>query len=144
MVLVFVADGLGHVDEARRDLLAHGGAHGAHQIEPASRLAGADVQQRWGAGGLVEQIEQDGHHILDKDEIAQLFAIGVIGAVAAEELHRLAAREGFEHLVDDAAHRALMLLIGAIDIEEFQAAAEGGERLAGLTAGGHRLVEEVL
>src|SRR3546814_3697398 len=86
----------------------------------AARLAGADVEQAADA----RMIEQPQHHVdavADPDEVAKLPAVGVIRVVRLEQLRRLALAELAEQVPGDARLAALVVLVGAIDVEELEA-----------------------
>src|SRR5665213_3310681 len=55
-----------------------------------------------------------------RDCVALLPAIGIIGTVRAEQARRLALLGAWEDMRDDALHRALVVLVRPIDVEEFE------------------------
>ena len=59
----------------------------------------------------------DRRRVLDVEEIARLLAVGDTGAVALEQLDRAAVADLLVRFGDDAAHRALVVLVGAVHVE---------------------------
>src|SRR3546814_18867657 len=69
-------------------------------------------------------IEQPQHHVdavADPDEVAKLPAVGVIRVVRLEQLRRLALAELAAQVPGAARLAALVVLVGAIDVEELEA-----------------------
>src|SRR5579883_772875 len=119
-ILVFLADRLRRVDEFDGGLAAKSPAGGGGELGEAARPSRADVEEP--VDPLVAPQPQ--HHVdavAHIDEVAALAAIGIVGAVRAEEPRRLAAAKPRHEFGDEAHHLALVSLIGAVDIEEFEA-----------------------
>src|SRR5690349_4160424 len=55
------------------------------------------------------------------DEVAQLAAVGILLAITPEQAHGLAAANDGEVPRNHAHHAALVILVRAVDVEEFQA-----------------------
>ena len=118
-ILVAVADLGRHVDIFDGRRAAQRREHGADQVAEAARRAGADVEnaRHFGRG------EQPAHHadgVVHIDEIAFLLAIGDARAVRLEQPDGLAGLGVVEPLGDEAHHFALVILVGAEHVEEFQ------------------------
>ena len=120
VVLVFVADGFGHVDEVDLGRFVHGGEDGVGEVEPGVGFAGAEVEE---AGGVLFGGEVEGHldGVFDVEEVSFLFAIFVVGTVAAEEFESVAFFDLVVGFVDEAPHVILVVFVGAEDVEVFQA-----------------------
>ena len=66
-------------------------------------------------------MEGHGDRILHVDEVPDLLSITIVGTVAAEEADLACLKDLFVSLGDEAAHLALVTLVGAEDVEVFDA-----------------------
>ena len=69
---------------------------------------------------MLQQPQNDVHHIPYPHKIAFLLTVCVVRMVGFEELNLLPGGSHGENVSDDAFLSALMVLVGAIDIEEFE------------------------
>ena len=91
----------------------------AANIVPGLGPARTDVEEPADLGPL-QEMQGHGHRIFDIDEIPQLLAVPVVRTVGFEKAHQaLVAHLGIG-LVDDTAHIALVVFVGAEDVEILQ------------------------
>jgi hypothetical protein len=119
-VLVFFAQGFGHVDEVDGGWAAEGGEDGVGEVDPGLGGAGAEVVEAGGEGGLGE-LEGHADGVFDVEEVAFLFAVAVVRAMGFEEAEAAGGGDLAEGFVDDAAHVGLVVFVGAEDVEVFEA-----------------------
>src|SRR6185312_17036452 len=74
-VLIFLHQLQGHVDELDARRAVRSAEQRVRQIEPAARHPGPDVEQT-ADSGIRQQPRNDGHTILDVDEVTDLAAVG--------------------------------------------------------------------
>ena len=120
VVLILRLQVLRHVDELDVRCFAEGGEDGGGELDPGVGFAGAEIEEAAGAGGLGE-VEGHADGVLHIKEIAHLLAMLIIGAVGLEELHLAGGEDLAAGLVNEAAHVGLVVLVGAIDVEVFEA-----------------------
>jgi len=65
-------------------------------------------------------VQRDRDRILHVEEVARLLAVVNAGPVALEQLHRPLGRNLFVGFRDHAAHVALVIFVGTVDVEELQ------------------------
>ena len=109
-----------HVDELDRPGPARGIADGVGEVQIAARLAGADIEQPV----HTRRVQQPEHHVDDianPDEVPLLLAVGQIRLVGAEQAHRQPLGQFVVFDLHDRNHRALVVLVRAVDVEELQA-----------------------
>jgi hypothetical protein len=137
------ADRFRHVDIFDPGRAAESREHGFDHLAKAPRLPGPDIEQTGDARGL-EQPAHDGHHVIDMDEVAPLVAVGDALAMRFEQPHGLARLGLVEYTGQHARHLALVVFIGAEDVEEFQPRPLRRQFFAPDLAGDEGLVEEML
>lgn len=69
---------------------------------------------------MVKKEQSDGHGVLYINEIAQLLSIAIFGGVGSKELDLAGFHDLMIGLQNDGAHITLVILSGAIDVEEFE------------------------
>ncbi|MEY9504957.1 hypothetical protein ABIE87_004515 [Bradyrhizobium diazoefficiens] len=141
--MIAVADLFGHVDIFDVGPRPERRIGSQHQILEAARLAGADVEQP-GHRGRCQQPHDDAHDVVDIDEIAALVAVGNAFAMRLEQLHDAARLDVVEAPRQHAHHRALVVLVGAEHVEEFQAHTLRRQLLAARDPFGHGEIEHML
>lgn len=120
VVLVCGAEVLGHVDVGDVDGVAEGLEDRGHEFFPGVGVAGAEVVEAGGGGGFGE-VEGHGDGVFDVEEVATLFAVGVLGVVAFEEVYFALRVDLLKGFGDDAAHVPFVVFVGAEDVEVFEA-----------------------
>ena len=92
----------------------------AGKFIPCMRFAGTEIEKTIRAW-LGREVQCHIYGILDVEEIAFLFAVGVIGTMTFEQTDRA----GLKHLrvtfIHQAAHVAFVIFVGPEDVEIFQA-----------------------
>ena len=92
-------------------------------------------------------LQQPEHHVdtvLHVDEVAQLPAVRVVGVVRRKERHGLPTRHQWILLRDHALHRALVIFVRAVDVEELEPDPLGWCRLRGRDTARDPAVEKML
>ncbi|MPM88230.1 hypothetical protein SDC9_135331 [bioreactor metagenome] len=111
---------LGHGDVLDAFLPAERDESGMDQRVPGFGAAAADVVKpvRF---GMAEKKPEHRRGILDVEKIAHLLAVGIFLAVGPEQLHHAGGGDLFICPQHHAAHFALMVLVGAVDVGKFAA-----------------------
>ena len=98
------------------------------ELEPGPSPARPHIEQSREPGAFQEP-QNDVDAVLDTDEIAQLSAIGIPVAIAAEQSERARGPHQGEILGDHALHRALVVFVRPVDVEELETHALRRQRL---------------
>ena len=93
---------------------------GIGQIDPRAGLPGPAVEQA-AHFGIEGEVERDVDGVADIDEVAFLFAILEIGTMRLEEFNVAACFHLMIGLLHERTHVGLVIFIGTVDVEIFQA-----------------------
>src|SRR5689334_17942928 len=124
-------------------LAAERAVNGSGEIGEAARLAAAGVEKAAHLRMVVEE-QHLGDAVADIDEIALLPAIRNAVAMRAEEVAGHAGLSAWKDLRGDALLAALVIFVGAIDVEEFEAGPLRRMRRAALDQPRHAAIEKLL
>src|SRR5207244_3568436 len=118
-ILVAIADRGRRVDELDVGRAVGRSRDRARKVGEAPRLAAADVVEA-GQRLLPAHPQHGLDAVADPDEIPQLAAIGVVGAMRAEQTRLLAGTEPLMDLPGDADLAGLVIFVRAVDVEELE------------------------
>lgn len=119
VILILGLQGGGHVDELDVGGEVEGFEDGVDELQPGVGFAGAEVVESAGVGVVAEK-EGHGDGVFDVEKVAHLFAVLVVGMMTFEELDFAVVADLIEGFVDDGAHVAFVVFVGAVDVEVFQ------------------------